>query len=239
MKHFFKYIIYFLSFYFSSNKKSKVIYYHDITNQYTDMGTDFSLFREHIKIIREEGYSIVPEINNDVNQIMICFDDGWAGIYDSKDFFYNNNIQPTVFLAIDLIGKDGYLTLNQIKELKDIGFLFESHTWSHFNLSTYNAKELKRELLDSKNELSQILNQEISSLCFPQGYFSKKVIELSIEYGYKKLYSSIPGAYSDLVDSHNVICRNLVQFVSPRLFKLIINTTPEFFKKRSYRRHYK
>lgn len=239
MKYFFKYIIYLLSFYFSSNRKSKIIYYHDITKKYTDMGTDFNLFRKHIKIIREEGYSIVPEINNDVNQIMICFDDGWAGIYDTKNFFLKNNIQPTVFLAVDLIGKDGYLSLSQIIELRELGFHFESHAWSHFNLSTFSVQGLKRELFDSKIELSRLLNQEISSLCFPQGYFSKMVIKLSTEYGYNKLYSSIPGAYSDLIDSHNVICRNLVQFVSPRLFKLIIKTTPVFFKKRSYRLHYK
>lgn len=239
MKKLIKYIIYIISSIYDSNRKSKVIYYHDISTKYTEMGTDLDLFKKHVYVIKKEGYEIVPKITNEKNQIMICFDDGWKGIYDEKDYFLKENLKPTVFVAISLIGKDGYLSLMEILELKELGFVFESHAWSHYNLSTFNSDELKKELNDSKIELSNLLKKKICSICFPQGYFTKRVIKDCYDYGYTYLYSSIPGGYFDFINEHNIICRNLVQFHSPYMFKLTINTTPKYIQKRAIRLHCK
>lgn len=232
-----KLIIYMISFLFSKNRKSKIIYYHDISNKYTDMGTDFDLFKIHINIIRKEKFDIVKKISTENNQIMICFDDGWAGIYEVKDYFISEKIFPTIFIALDLIGKEGYLDISQILELQELGFIFESHAWSHTNLSLYNNAELKKELLDSRIKLSEILNKNVDSICFPQGYFTSNVLKLSNEYGYKNLYSSVSGSYYDLIEKKNIICRNLVQFSSSLFFKLQLFTSPQYIQKRSLKIH--
>ncbi len=67
--------------------KSKVIFYHDIHNSniYTHMSTSICLFKEHIDVIRENGFTIVNKITNKRNQIRITFDDGWRGIYENID----------------------------------------------------------------------------------------------------------------------------------------------------------
>ena len=53
----------FFSF-FCFEKKSKVIFYHDIhsNDRYTDMSTSIELFKKHIQIIEENGYEIVSHI---------------------------------------------------------------------------------------------------------------------------------------------------------------------------------
>ena len=58
---------------FYVSRRSKVIFYHDIhsDNKYTDMSTSIELFKRHIKIIRENGYEIVPEITQQKGQIEI------------------------------------------------------------------------------------------------------------------------------------------------------------------------
>lgn len=238
MREFFKLIILWSSNLFHHNHDSKIIYYHDVSQKYTKMGTDFETIKRHFEMVKKCGYRFVEGITQQKGQVMVCFDDGWAGLYDVKDFFVENKVFPTVFIAVDLIGKPGYLTLQQIKELQGEGFLFEGHTWSHKDLTTFDDAGLRHELFDSKEELSLLLGRDIEALCFPQGRFSDKVYQLSVEAGYKKLYSSITGGYYYLLKNKNLICRNLVQSVTDKEFKYILNGTSRFFVRRSMKLHY-
>lgn len=230
--------LFFLANLFHHNHDSKVIYYHDVGKKYTTMGTDLSVIKRHFTIAKECGYDIVKSISSAEGQIMVCFDDGWAGIYDSKDFFIEQNICPTVFVVVDFIGKSGYLSLSQILELQKLGFIFEGHTWSHYDLTTLNDFSLDHEIEDSKVELSRILNKNIESLCFPKGRFSDKVYNRCIKAGYNKLFSSIPGGYYDLLECRNLICRNLVQSAGDKEFKYALSSSSKFFFTRSFRQQY-
>ena len=205
------------------NRKSKVIYYHDISGSqiYTDMGTPVSLFEKHIEILKQERFEIVSEITKPTNQIQICFDDGSRGIYDHRKYLIENNIKPTVFLAISLIGQQGYLLESEIRALQKEGFRFQSHSVSHQNLTSFDNKELAFELEHSKQYLEALLNEPVEEICFPIGYFSDRVINASIKAGYKKLYSSLPGNYR-INNGNPIKYRNLVQFLSPEQFKAVL-----------------
>lgn len=231
MKTIFKKIIYLLAYLFNHNYDSKIVYYHDVGTKYTNMGTDMMLFLKHIDIINKCGYKIVPAINARQGQVMLCFDDGWKGLYDHKNIFIQNNLTPTVFIAVDLIGKDGYMTKQQIIELQDAGFKFECHTWSHKNLTKFTDQELIHELKDSKEKLEQQFEHPITSICYPQGRFSKHIHKLCKEYGFEKQYSSICGGYYDLEDKE-LICRNCAQYLTPHEFKWMLNSTSHFFRSR-------
>ena len=84
------------------NRKSKILYYHDLHEDgktpYSDWSTPLSLFKQHIKIIEQSGYNIVTTIDQPKNQVLLCFDDGYRGVWDNKDVLLDNNIYPTVFL---------------------------------------------------------------------------------------------------------------------------------------------
>lgn len=233
-----KYLILLWSNFFHRNHKSKIIYYHDVGEKYTDMGTDWDTIRMHLEIVKKYGYKLVDNITERYGQIMICFDDGWAGIYEVKSFFSEIGVFPTIFIAVDLIGKPGYLTLEEIKEMQDVGFHFEGHSWSHRDLTTFDEKELEHEIIDSKKELSKMLGKEIEAICFPQGRFSDNVLRCCVNAGYSKLYSSITGGYFDLLEKKGIICRNLVQSVSNKEFSYMLNATSMFFVKRSIRLHF-
>lgn len=209
----------------NANKNSKIIFYHDVHSphkKYTDMSTDMALFIKHMSILKKEGYSIVSQIREPNKEIQICFDDGFKGIYDNKDYFVNESIFPTIFLAIDLIGKEGYLSEDNILELQSLGFIFESHAYSHKNLTSFNNADLQFELEDSKIYLEDLLKKEVKEICFPIGYFSNRVLNFCHKAGYKKLYSSLPGNYFNN-RSDGLVYRNLVQFSSPLEFKAILN----------------
>lgn len=223
---------------FHFNRKSKVFYYHDIGKTYTKMGTGAELISSHIDSILNQGFKIVPNITERDNQVMICFDDGWHGIYDYRDLFIKKGLKPTIFIAVDLIGKSGYLTEKEIFELKDAGFIFESHSWSHQGLPFCgNDETLFHELLDSKIELEHRFKQSIDSICFPQGRYSKHIVDICYKSGYRKLYSSLPGGIFDL-ESEGVLCRNLLAEVPPSQVKYVLMGCSHVYRKRLRRLQY-
>lgn len=201
------------------SQKSKVVYYHDVYDNtcYTDMGTSINTFLSHLDVIESLGFRIVDNIENPHNEVMICFDDGFRGIWDTRTYFYSRNLRPTVFIANALIGREGYLSLDEIKELSEHGFKFEGHSWSHKNLTCFSEKELEHELYDSRLALSRDLGKEIKSICFPQGFYSELVIRKSIEAGYSKLFTSDTAPYG--VMPHPLVGRYLFQFDSPSRVK--------------------
>lgn len=219
-----KSLILYCSHLYYKNRQSKIIFYHDVHlngNKYTDMSTSITVFKSHIDEIRKNGFKIVNKIENNENQIQICFDDGFKGIYDNKDYFINEAIFPTIFLAISLIGQEGYLSEAEIVELQSLGFYFESHAYSHLNLVSFTDEQLEYELVKSKLFLEKLLKKIITEICFPIGYFSERVYNFSIKAGYSKMHSSIPGNYFQ-EDWNGVVNRNLVQFFSPKEVKFII-----------------
>ncbi|MBO6189879.1 MAG: polysaccharide deacetylase family protein [Alloprevotella sp.] len=222
------------------NTKSKLLYYHDVfaSAQYTDMGTPLTLFQQHVRMIREQGFKIVPRISEAEREVALLLDDGFRGIYDVRDYLQRENICPTVFLAVSLIGKDGYLNKEEIKELQGQGFIFQCHAWSHEDLTTFTDEELKRELGESKAYLEDLLGKEVDEICLPIGYFSDHLIEEIKKYGYTRVYSSIPGNYFEPVVG-GMTARNLVQFASPRQVKYMLFGGNWLIKKRYERMHHK
>ena len=239
MKQFIKSVIIKIYALFKRDRSSKIIYYHDVYNaeKYADMGTPFELFQKHISTICDHGFEIVSKISKPDNQVMICFDDGFRGIWDCKDFFINNKIYPTIFIAVELIGKPGYLSIEEIKELQKQGFIFQCHAWSHKPLSIFSKEELIREIVDSKATLEDMLNVKIDELCFPLGYFNDDVLNIAYAAGYKTLYSSLSGPYNKRFKP-NVLCRYLVQCSTPSNVKYILMGGDDIFYKHDIGHHY-
>lgn len=230
----------------SNNNKSKILFYHDIYNKKsyksldtdTLLGTSLVIFKKHLEIIKRESFQIVPRITKEEKEVAIMFDDGFRGIWDNREFFYDNQIYPTVFLAVDLIGKPGFLTIKEILELQKHGFIFECHSWSHKNLACLSADELKKELGDSKEYLSNLLNKEVEELCLPIGYFSDILLKELPKYGYKKVYSSVPGNSNEKIFSI-LETRNLCQFADSYEFRQILRGGTCILKRRYIKQHYK
>ncbi|WP_373127215.1 polysaccharide deacetylase family protein [Bacteroides sp. HPS0048] len=243
MKDAIRTILFFIGYLFYRNRDSKIIYYHDISSDtfYTDMSTDLNIFRNHIKIIRKCGFEIVQQITAKKNQIAIMFDDGFRGIWDNRDYFVDNKIYPTVFIAKSLIGKEGYLNEDEIRELFKLGFDFQSHTVSHVKLTDcVSSEQLNSELLESKLYIDELLQQHTTAICAPNGYYSNIVCEDAYRVGYDKFYSSIPGSYYErITDFSFVVTRNLVQSLSLLQFRLVILGGYKPFQKTYLKRRYK
>ena len=213
-----------LSSLFYTSNKSKVIFYHDIHNckQYTNMSTPIELFKKHINIIRESGFDIVSEITEKYGQIEICFDDAFLGLYDNIELVKDLNIPIHLFIVPSYLEKENHINKEQLSLLNNLTQIkISSHTQTHQVLNIASESLLKNELENSKNLLEGLLNNSVDTICYPEGKFNSRVVELAEAVGYTRQYSSLPGFYfNDFLP--NVKRRSLVQFAGLKEFKAIL-----------------
>ena len=81
------------------------------------------------------------------------------------------------------------------------------------------------------------MNDKIDSVCFPEGKFSKKVVEIAESVGYTRQYCSIPGFYFD-ESLPNVKKRSLVQFAKEKEFRAILKGGDHFLRSWYQKKHY-
>lgn len=94
-----------------------------------------------------------------------------------------------------------------------------------------------QELGESRTFLSELLGKDVKEICLPVGCYNEHLLEQVQIYGYEKVYSSIPGDYSEKTRG-GMIRRNLCQFSSPEEVKLILRGGNETVKRRYEKLHY-
>jgi peptidoglycan/xylan/chitin deacetylase (PgdA/CDA1 family) len=62
-----------------------------------------------------------------------------------------------------------FLTRAQIREMQNHGIRFGPHTVHHVNLAYENANDAEQEIVQSKQELERITQEECVSFCYPFG----------------------------------------------------------------------
>lgn len=217
-----------------NNRKGKILFYHDvhIDTRYERTSTPLELFKMHMDVVRNKGFCICDGLPLGMNEIMVCFDDGLRGIWDCKDYFIESGIAPTVFLIWDKIGTQGYLSKDEILELKAKGFVFQSHGITHRSLTDIASDDaVYGELADSKLKLEAMLNTEVTGFCFPRGMMTKKIYNLALRAGYKELYSSVPGSADDML-ADRLYRRNLCQSFTATEIVWVLKGAVELFAHR-------
>lgn len=220
----------------------KAVFYHDVGKSYTPMGTDAAIFWRHVEALKADGVGAGH---------LVCFDDGFRGVWDAREEFRRRGVKPLAFLAIRLVGRAGHLTWDEARTLeRECGFRFGCHTWSHQTLAGDMIDEspkaerteewFRRELVDSKAEIERQLGHAVDELCFPAGNFSADVVKRCAAAGYRRLYASYPGNLptDDPAPGETVVVpRCLVQDFGAFDFKLALKGGMMAFYGRHRARH--
>lgn len=88
-----------------------------------------------------------------------------------------------------------YLNEQEVCQLFKNGFEIGSHTCSHSLLTNISDAEVNREIIYSKHILSDVLNSEINSFCFPFGgplSYNENTLRIVETSGYLEAFSVMP-----------------------------------------------
>jgi peptidoglycan/xylan/chitin deacetylase (PgdA/CDA1 family) len=84
------------------------------------------------------------------------------------------------------------MTEAQLNSLDKKLVLIGSHGRTHTNILQISQDEARREIIQSKKELEDILNTPIETISFPHGDFNQTHIDIAIQAGYRQAYSILP-----------------------------------------------
>ena len=174
--------------------------------------TDFEYLANSIK----DKTIITNEISSaKSDSYILTFDDGNKSDFEIVLPILNKYKLKAIFFIVPFfVGKEDYLTWEQIKVLKDNGMEIGSHSLTHPNFTKLNKDEKITEIMESKRIIESKLNSKIHSFAFPFGFFDKESENIVLSSGYSFCFNSMHGLNGT---SSKVLKRNSLNNSSNKL----------------------
>ena len=158
------------------------------------------MFAKHLAALAEtlaRGPSTVGELLTGTMSRapwLITFDDGGVSAYtEIADRLEEKNWRGHFLIATGFISRRGFLSSEQIRELRRRGHVIGTHSDSHpLRMAACSWEQLVREWSTSVAKLSDILGEQIEIASVPGGHYSRRVAEAAARAGIKALFTSEP-----------------------------------------------
>jgi peptidoglycan/xylan/chitin deacetylase (PgdA/CDA1 family) len=123
--------------------------------------------------------------------VAITFDDGCeTDLLYAAPLLKGRNFGGTFYLTTGFLGKRGYLSHAQARELAGMGFEIGCHSMTHPYLTDLQGADLHREIAGAKLELEQILGSAVEHFSCPGGRHNQEVSEVARQAGYRTVATS-------------------------------------------------
>jgi len=124
--------------------------------------------------------------------VVATFDDGSASDFDvafprllergySADFFVNSST----------VGKPGFVSWDQLREMDRAGMSIQSHGSEHVPLTLLSAETLREQLLRGRTEIQDRLGSEVEFISVPFGFMNSRVLDAALEVGFTAVCDSV------------------------------------------------
>jgi peptidoglycan/xylan/chitin deacetylase (PgdA/CDA1 family) len=152
-------------------------------------------FRGQMAWMKNFGWSglNVGEALRDPAEPSVCitFDDGSetdliAAAPVLREFGFN----ATFYLTAGFLGTPGYLNPGQVRDLDAQGFQIGCHSMTHPYLSDLPQPDLKREVVEAKLQIEQIVGHPIEHFSCPGGRYDRRTLQIARRAGFRTVANS-------------------------------------------------
>ena len=160
------------------------MYHRFNENKYPSTNIQMEIFKKQIQIINNNNFKFYnpKKFDLDFNQpkldkkILITIDDAFSSFYENAwPFLKENKIPFILFVSTEPVGKYGYMTWSQIKEIEKEDFVFiGNHSHSHEYLVKYNFEKFKEDIDLSINIFKEKIGYNPIFFSYPFGEYSLK-----------------------------------------------------------------
>lgn len=160
-------------------------------------------FREQLDFLVAEGYATPtmgelaasPAEKWTGRTAVITFDDGYVDNLAACEELQKRGMRATWFIVTGSIGRDPtwpadgrpagrLLNAGELREMRAVGMEIGSHTVSHARLTELYDAVMRRELVESKATLEEVLGQQTGSFAYPYGAWDARCAEAVRQAGY-------------------------------------------------------
>ena len=155
----------------------------------TDLSVPPDLFREHLTVLRDTGYT--PIVLDDLyaalqtgaslpeRPVLLTFDDGYVDNYTNAFPLLREFGFPGTFFIMTAgpdSGNPDYMTPAQIAEMAAAGMRMESHTRDHPDLRNRDGEFLVYQLLGAQEALTSWTGRAPNQFAYPAGQYDDLVL---------------------------------------------------------------
>jgi peptidoglycan/xylan/chitin deacetylase (PgdA/CDA1 family) len=170
--------------YFSQDFGTLVLMYHRFNeNKYPSTNVKMNVFNEQMQIIKDLKYEFYnpkffeKEFNKIKNKkkILITIDDGFQSFYDEAwPYLKENNIPFILFISTEPVGRNGYMSWSQIKEIEssDLGTIGH-HSHTHKYLIDMTNENFIKDIETASKIFEEKLGYVPPIFSYPFGEYSK------------------------------------------------------------------
>ncbi len=120
-----------------------------------------------------------------MNTVVITFDDGYLDNFvNAFPVLKKMDFPATIFMITDNIGKEGWLTEEDLRVLQESSVVIGAHTQSHAFLPPLIRGQMESEIGGSKSRLEAILGRPVTLFSYPAGGVSEEVEQVVRDAGF-------------------------------------------------------
>jgi peptidoglycan/xylan/chitin deacetylase (PgdA/CDA1 family) len=164
----------------------------------------------------------LDKANYDRPGVVITFDDGCeTDLLIAAPLLLAAGLGATFYVVAGFIGRRGYLSEGQLRQLCGLGFELGCHSMTHAYLSDLSHDHLRVEVEEAKDRLEQIAGTRVDHFSCPGGRWNRRLARMAQEAGYLSVATSRIGANSPSANSFNLARIAMMRDISPAEFDRI------------------
>ena len=153
-------------------------------------------FRAQMDFIKKHGYEVItsyeyarimggPKKNQSQKQVLLTFDDGYDNNYNyAYPVLKDHGFPAVIFVVVNKLGRKGYLTSAQVKEMQNNGIVIASHTLNEKYAPALSRARLVQELCGSKEKLEKITGWPVEFFAYCSGGYNIQAQKILKDAGY-------------------------------------------------------
>ena len=156
-------------------------------------------FTQQMQALADSGYqTILPDQLLDYLQkgkalpakpVMLTFDDSRLDQYTTAlPVMDKHGFKAAFFIMTVSLGRPGYMSNEQVKELSDAGHSIGSHTWDHHNVKKYQGQDWVTQVEKPSQQLEKITGKKIEYFAYPFGLWNREAIPHLKEHNLKAAF---------------------------------------------------
>ena len=182
------------------------MYHRFDENKYPSTNVKKEIFIQHLKEINNSGIEFITvkkfeeimKTNIDKNYLLLTIDDAFASFYSNAwPILKSKKIPFILFVSTREIGKHGYMTWNQIKEIATNSLVtIGNHSHSHDYLIDWKDDKIKADLETSIKIFKKELGYSPKIFSYPFGEYSSNLKKIVYDLNFKFAF----GQHSGVID---------------------------------------